>query len=218
MTVYTYFEQDPELSESYKDILYIWAEAWAEAGFNPVVLDRTHAEQHPLYNALVERVESYPCVNPKGYQLACFLRWLALAQVGGGLAVDADVLPAKNIHDPAVLRDHCYGSNHILFLEGTYCPCAVYADKDGAEFIAKHLTQDTGIPALPTGSGPNISDQEALRWMATNLPIRCVPLVGNYPDEFKPFIHYSTCALAIAGKISNTSEKAQAIRTILHNA
>jgi hypothetical protein len=71
----------------------VWRERWSAAGFTPIILSDWHAQQHPFYREYSETISKFPSINPPTYSYHCFLRWLALAQVGGGLMSDLDLVP-----------------------------------------------------------------------------------------------------------------------------
>ena len=97
MNVYTYHEPLPEVDRT--EILSLWAASWRMNGWNPVILGRDIARRHPLYEPFLAKVNSMPTVNGREYETACYLRWLAMVVVGGGLMVDDDVV---NLHQPPI--------------------------------------------------------------------------------------------------------------------
>jgi hypothetical protein len=91
-TVYTYFEPINEYFEkSHRPTLNAWIGNWRAKGWNPVVLNESHARQHPEYHQLLDQFSKLPSVNTQGYDLQCYLRWLAVAQMGGGWMADYDL-------------------------------------------------------------------------------------------------------------------------------
>lgn len=93
MKVYTYYEPVAGINvESQLRELSVWKASWERFGFRPVILNRTVAEQHSQWAEFVARVVQYPTINPAGYDLHCYQRWLALVVAGGGLMTDYDVV------------------------------------------------------------------------------------------------------------------------------
>ena len=88
--IYTYHEQVNGMGDQ-EPLLALWRERWKAAGFVPIVLGREHAG--PFAHEFIACVSKLPSVNPPGYDLACYLRWFAMAQVGGGIMCDYDVMP-----------------------------------------------------------------------------------------------------------------------------
>lgn len=116
MNVYTYYEEFgwPERRE----LLNLWRESWYRNGWSPVVLTRKDVEITPgLLSLLKSRVESYPTANDRNYELACYIRHLAMANVGGGLMTDFDVLNYGFKQSDSVGR--------LGFLDNKYCPGAI---------------------------------------------------------------------------------------------
>ena len=113
-------------------VLERWTNSWAKAGYDPVVLDSSHAEKHPRYSELLPIFRAYPTINPAEYELACYLRWLALDVVGGGLMSDYDVMNVS-------LYPSDIGKAEILFHERRRVPCLVQATGVGSGRIVDHL-------------------------------------------------------------------------------
>lgn len=108
-TVYTYYVKISEKQHAESlPMLAHWKRSWASRGWNPVVLGQHHAQSHPLFNVFNDRVKELPTINPAEYELACYHRWLAVAQMGGGFMTDYDVInysyPAAPVSCP--LRIH----------------------------------------------------------------------------------------------------------------
>ena len=109
-TVYTYYghvNEDHEKSST--PMLEHWRRSWSAQGWNPVVLNIHHAQSHPLYDSYMQRIAEIPTVNPKAYEQACYLRWLAVAQAGGGFMSDYDVVnyswPARAQEAPMLIYE-----------------------------------------------------------------------------------------------------------------
>ena len=92
-TIYTYYEKvDEAQHKASESMLAHWSRSWASRGWNPVVLSQKNAQSHPLFNVFNDRVKTLPTINPVAYELACYHRWLAVAQMGGGFMSDYDVI------------------------------------------------------------------------------------------------------------------------------
>lgn len=89
--VYTYWDQPRRLtSPANRRLLDFWALTWAAHGWVPVVLgqsDLTEADR--LWHS--DTTRNFPTINGRTYEDACWERWSALRNVGGGVFVDADV-------------------------------------------------------------------------------------------------------------------------------
>ncbi|XP_071846003.1 uncharacterized protein [Apostichopus japonicus] len=95
--IYTYFQKINAIAEEERiiqaAILQIWTESWTLAGWNPRILSEEDAKTHPDYLSLRAKFEQLPTINRKEYEMSCFLRYVAMATVGGGWMSDFDVLP-----------------------------------------------------------------------------------------------------------------------------
>jgi hypothetical protein len=154
-TVFTFRRRIPGWDEAEIEAqLDLWARGWQSAGWNPVVLGRTSAERHPLYVEYMARVNSFPTINIREYENACWERWLALSNQGGGLMVDFDVLPRSDFNADKLPPKQA-GVFQVL---GNNVPCAVQADKAGLEaFIAAVLAYEPG-PSDKEQGKPHVSD------------------------------------------------------------
>ncbi len=124
--VYTYFEPDNSM-RGFDYVLSEWERRWTAVGYNPIVLTESNARRHPSFNAFDEHVSSMPTINPKSYERSCWLRWLAMEVVGGGLATDSDVLPTADFE----LSKEFKKINKLAgttVLEEWGVPCAVWVD------------------------------------------------------------------------------------------
>jgi hypothetical protein len=133
MIVYTYY--DPIVpggrSPAHSGVLRLWSESWRRKGWEPRVLGPRDAKKHPHHARFLRRMREYPTINPREYEDACYLRWLALDKAGGGLMVDYDVINMGF----APRR----GKGAIEMLDPTYVPCAVFANSDGIRRICYEL-------------------------------------------------------------------------------
>lgn len=60
-----------------------------------IVLTIEDAERHAEYAMLRARIEKLPLGGNREYDLACYLRWLAMAAAGGGWMSDYDAAPLR---------------------------------------------------------------------------------------------------------------------------
>jgi hypothetical protein len=94
LPVYTYYVDVPGLwpVDTQLSLIKVWERSWRRAGWEPVVLTETDAKQHPRFDFFNEHFATKPTKYGEHYTVACFMRWLALANVGGGMMVDYDVI------------------------------------------------------------------------------------------------------------------------------
>jgi len=103
-----------------EEILRLWVDNWKQAGFDPVVIGQQQAEAHPGFNEFKERITAMPMMNHNipDYEHACFFRWIAMANVGGGLMADYDCFNAGFEPEDVVFKD-------MTIYEPPHVPCLV---------------------------------------------------------------------------------------------
>lgn len=118
------------------------ADSWRKLGWQVQVLNRSDAQRHPLYQRYLAKMAVVPSASPAGYDLACWLRWLAFSVNGGGLMVDFDVInksfaPGFHVAEPVLIGDMAR------------VPCMVFATSDGAEDIVQRIFKAQIPPGVP---------------------------------------------------------------------
>ena len=101
-----------------EQILRLWVDNWKQAGFDPVVIGQQQAEAHPSYDEFRNYVTKMPFMNVFEYELACFLRWMAMAHIGGGLMADYDCFNAGFEPGDVIFKD-------MTIYEPPHVPCLV---------------------------------------------------------------------------------------------
>ena len=176
--VYTYFEGEHGNTPAQ---LGVWTKCWKEAGFDPFVLNETHAQAHPQYPSLKERLMAMPTVNPKHYEMSCFLRHLAMAQIGGGYMVDYDVIPVV-----ALLPTLPQPGNYTVHGDGGFVPSFVSGKASEYLRVIRLMAamNVTNQREFSHKGKPHISDMHAMRRLATErrvLSRTCVALPSPSP-------------------------------------
>jgi hypothetical protein len=93
MKVFTYYMPTPVWPERNQlDLIDIWKRSWIKRGWEPVVLTEDDAKTHPKFSYYKEKIWALPTEYGHDYEGACFMRWLAVAQAGGGMMTDYDVI------------------------------------------------------------------------------------------------------------------------------
>lgn len=93
MKAYCYYVQVPgKPADSELELIDVWRRSWIKAGWSPMVLDESHAQQHPRFHYYRDKFWALPTVNNHEFDVACFMRWVAVACMGGGLLTDYDLI------------------------------------------------------------------------------------------------------------------------------
>lgn len=146
MNIYAYYQSIPGSNQAEEfQAANHWKASWEKAGWNPVMLNRSHAQGSSLYNKLQQKLAStfhhdQRLVARSAWHHARFTRWCALHAAGGGWMSDYDVL---NIGlDPIAARNAVQDAGKTLFTnEGP--AFLVYATGEHcAAAIRKMLSED----------------------------------------------------------------------------
>ena len=89
MNVYAFYEpiNEPWVNQHDQQILIdLWKKSWNHYGWNPVIITLDDAKKHSLYDNFYKKIEQFPTVCPKIYDMYCFLRWLSFANFGGWMS------------------------------------------------------------------------------------------------------------------------------------
>lgn len=214
MRVFTYFQPVRELGPQDR-LLELWKRNWTEHGFEPVILSEKDAMDHPGYDYYVSRISRFPTSNPRDYERACFMRHLAMANVGGGLLVDTDVLTNPKARD-VVIPEHPFFT--IECLEPTRVPCAMRGNAQGFEDLCDTLCE------YNANGDKHVSDMTIIRKTKINCSSMCVEHLNsgehieNDPgDGWKkaPLIHFSTFSFSKLGWRGNKAEMIQKVLATL---
>lgn len=204
-TVFTFFDAVPELdANEQKKQIGLWKEAWSSRGWNPVVLGPLDVMKHPKYAEYRKAFEAFPTVNPKKYELLCFLRWLALDYVGGGLMVDYDVIPGRLV--PSDITDIRSETSKITVLQGksdgsSAIPSALHAKGASMKQWIKTLVGYKPDEKDVEGTRTHVSDQGVLNrtlqsgaeWIVVNPTVR---EVGEEGWKGSALVHFPNCAVS----------------------
>lgn len=137
--VFTYFSPVTSvegLAEQQR-LIELWRSSWRKHGWEPVVLTEEDAAKHPDYATLRPLFEALPTASPKVYEMACWLRWLAVAHAGGGWMSDYDV---QNCGFPVVF-EHIRSSRPLPYAFGV--PCVVFGTAEEYTIAATRFAHAT---------------------------------------------------------------------------
>jgi hypothetical protein len=80
-----------------QELLDAWKAAWYDAGWEPKIIGLEEAKRNPKYPAFLDGFRKIKLYGNGGrnqeYNEYCFLRFLAMASVGGGTMADIDMFP-----------------------------------------------------------------------------------------------------------------------------
>lgn len=230
MKIYSYYAEVPDLNRFDElKLITVWREAWTAAGWEPFVLSEWYARKHPLYAALDELVSKLPSTNPARYERACYMRWLALAAIGGGWMSDYDCFPAPGLlgtptidtgnlakwPNLANVTDFKFwhtltgvDMNKIQVLQTPCCPAVVYCAAENAEKFAHAVIAGSwnGLGNRPQGDKAHYSDQYALEDLVIRKedwiqPRSIVKLWGDAEWEKAPIVHFANAVMGPGGKL-----------------
>jgi hypothetical protein len=118
MKVHTYYFPIPDSGA--EPVIEMWRESWKKNGWEPVVLGEDGITKLPFYNMLSYKTRQLPTINDWRYERACYMRWLALAGIGGGMMTDYDVM------NYGFRPEHLPAYKGKLIRLNRQSPCAVF--------------------------------------------------------------------------------------------
>ena len=110
-----YVKRQRNLEENDDSLIKSWRQSWQLAGYNPRVLTVEDAAQHSQfgqYSGAIDAILATSSVHKPGELKSCYLRYLAMNVVGGGMMVDLDTHPKNlameaNVTIPDKLTSYC---------------------------------------------------------------------------------------------------------------
>jgi hypothetical protein len=208
MIINGYYADVPELSRIDElKLVCLWRKRWAAAGWEPRVLSEWEARKHPYFHEYDTAIQALPCVNPKPYEVACFHRWLALCQVGGGYMADFDCIvyppyPEEFTQPPFVLETEDGALHPKLHIYQTCAPAVAYASAEVCLKLCQEFAKGT-LGEQKINDKAHFSDMYMMEAMGPDL-IERHDVVKGYGDpgwETAPFVHYSAGSMAPSGKV-----------------
>lgn len=123
--IFTYHDTLPEHNMVAERILVsLWVQKWKERGFTPIVLNEAWAMRSPMYHQFSQAVAKLPSINPVGYDYACFIRWLAVAQAGTEMALKICIMADHDTFGYRGMEAMEIRSDKLTCWQGT-CPSFV---------------------------------------------------------------------------------------------
>ena len=182
-TVHTYFQPQKRALESdvagNQETIASWRKAWESRGWNTRVLTEHDARAHSDFPELYRAFKKLPTVNAREYEVACFIRHLAMTVAGGGWMSDYDVVPLA-IPACAPLSNEGRFTTHQGFV-----PSLVSATADEYLRVTKLMAASPwreNPATFQTRDGrPIVSDMKALAHLQATNAIEVFPEPGTSP-------------------------------------
>lgn len=201
LKAFTYYQPLNELPPSNETrLILLWLKNWTAQDWDARVINEWSAMRHPAYNEFVPAYDALPTINPKGYDRACYLRWLAVAQELEpgelGLMVDYDVM-----NYGLDLRDGV-DMDKVNILEARGCPCAVLATAENFTLQAERFSLYTPDEKdMIPGHGPHTSDMCILNRDLSHIQLLDWTLAfADEGWESKPLTHFPNAAMTPRGR------------------
>ena len=116
-----------------RQLLKIWADSWKSMGYRVRILTMEDVQKHPFFYHIESLLQKVPLGRRPDYDRVCYLRWFAMATVGGGWMSDFDVIPL-----PGSMQDESH-NNNILPGNGNFT-------------VYDMTAQGDPVPSLMSGS------------------------------------------------------------------
>ena len=207
MKLHTYYTYCPAHNGRHEPaLLEAWHTAWSALGVECDTMQSADAHQHPYFQEFDSAISDLPSVNSKEYEAACFHRWLALAECGGGFMSDYDVFPTRHFKIEMLDTSGFDPSKLHIFQNLQICPSLVWCTPEVAvKFCHIFATLELGFREF--GGRPHYSDMYALYDLFHAGSGLIVPhdLVRDYqgcPDWDKAaLVHFNNSAMQSTGQI-----------------
>jgi hypothetical protein len=122
MNIYAFYEKiDNEIDAEYQKIIEIWKNSWRSNGWNPIILTLEDSKKHPDFQNFYNIINKYSSIHQKQYIDMCYLRWLAIANLGGWYT-DIDMINFG--FKPVDYIDQIVSCSHCV------CPSTIYMTKE----------------------------------------------------------------------------------------
>lgn len=197
MKVYTFYMECAQGAADFNAMIPLWEESWAAHGWTPTVLmySDTHVRRsimlHPLFKLFVEHPVFKKTFNPADYELACFLRWLAMSELPGNdvvMMTDYDVMNYG--YYPSMLAPEL-SERHVTLLN-EHSPSVVAGTPKQFGLTAQFFAMCAALGYAARQH--SISDQNyiARNWPYPYAKVRMVRESGEPSSSSAPLVHYST--------------------------
>ena len=204
MQVFTYYARLPiagalgplKMLKNHRDqnaMIRLWKQTWQRNGWEPIVLGETDALRADAWLArqIMDARHLYRSPNPKSYEMACYLRWVAMT-ARGGLMTDYDVMNLRFTPDNWAHLQTQFDPSLPISLGGGV-PCCVGGTREGFGDLVNLFLE---FEAHPNAETPrlqlNVSDQNIMASspmrFQTPQPLVCAHY-GNEIWQSAPLLH-----------------------------
>mmetsp|Transcript_746 Transcript_746/g.1385 ORF Transcript_746/g.1385 Transcript_746/m.1385 type:complete len:386 (+) Transcript_746:48-1205(+) len=171
-----------------KATLEVWEKIWKQAGFKTRVLTRADAEVSPYYQEFIDALSKANFRNGRDYETSCFLRYLAMAAVGGGWMADIDVVPTFMTPNMPL-----FNQGNFTVYQG-FTPALVSGTRPEWERMVKELLKQLKSSVADgssnTGGNVSMSDMFALQHLLKDDPPPYVSMKAvAYIFDWGPEMH-----------------------------
>ncbi len=186
--IYTYYQPIHGFRDD-RDLLDIWQRSWRSKCWEPVILDESFAVQHSSYHYLNAKLSAIPTINPKEYERSCYIRYIAMSVVGGGITVDNDVMNVgfwpNDVPDPLPERFH---------VSGSHVPALMYASGQEYDRVVHYMANYTLTARDRYDGRPHTSDMYIIVHMIERKLVDTIPdnPFNNDKVRGKKLIHLSS--------------------------
>lgn len=201
---YTYY-QKLDQPENQEDLIELCKLSWNINGWDFEVLDISHAESHPFYSEYEKIMSSLNFINSPLYEKSCFMRWLAMASVGGGVMIDYDVV---NLGFSDFFNH--YDEKNITLLQKK-CPCVVYGNEDQYLDVCKRFCKLVDSPYVVVKNQEGTTHTSDMIMINSGLiKYNKKSLVNLFPDSYFNLTHcsYQSC-------FENNLKKSKAMKYLI---
>jgi hypothetical protein len=171
MRIFTFFDATPQIDPTNeRKLISLFVDNWRAAGFSPIVLNSRTAMKHPYFEEYHAAVSKLPSVNPDAYDLACFIRWLAVAEASRN--DDMAIMADYDVFTWGAWKPEEFRNRRLTFYQGG-CPALASGKSGGFLDQCKRFASYKVRPDDKHDVTPHVSDQ--------SITMR---LLGEEPDKF----------------------------------
>ncbi|CAE7771917.1 unnamed protein product [Symbiodinium sp. CCMP2592] len=161
----TFYEPNSKSSKDGREdarqlTLATWALHWQRAGWQTRVLGLADAQKSPFYKQLLVKLAQIPLGENPEYEKACYFRYLAMSEAGGGWMSDYDTLP---LHFPAT--SDLVSNGTFTVLQG-HIPAFMSGSQEEWRRMSRLLVESAVMLTRKTPMPGLVSDMHAMAGLA----------------------------------------------------